>query len=74
VALREEMDKAMGAIANNALVQFEDSIASQQLLSARLVVLRTSFPFLSTDRAAPPAPIDDTSCIRSSSPAIHCRN
>jgi flagellar basal body rod protein FlgB len=59
VALREEMDKAMGAIANNALTQFEDSIACQQLLSARLVVLadELSVP-LSTD-SAPPAPIDD---------------
>lgn len=60
VALRDEMDKAMGAIANNALTQFEDSIACQQLLSARLVILadELSVP-LSTDRAAPPVPIDD---------------
>ncbi|MGD0734489.1 MAG: hypothetical protein ABR976_05050 [Terracidiphilus sp.] len=60
VALREEMDTAMGAIANNALVQFEDSIASQQLMSARLLVLadELSVP-LTTDRAASPVPIDD---------------
>jgi hypothetical protein len=38
-ALQDELGKAMRAIANNALAQFEDSIASQQVLSARLVVL-----------------------------------
>jgi hypothetical protein len=60
VALREEMGKAMGAIANNALTQFEDSIACQQLLSARLVVLadELSIP-LAADHAASPVPIDD---------------
>ena len=60
VTLREELDKAMGAIASNALEQFEDSIASQQLLSARLVVLadELSVP-LAAGNTAPPVPIDD---------------
>ncbi|MGA2849191.1 MAG: hypothetical protein ABSE46_09355 [Terracidiphilus sp.] len=60
VALREELDKAMGAIANNALTQFEDSIACQQLLSARLVVLADELAVpLATDHEASPVPIDD---------------
>jgi hypothetical protein len=60
VALREEMDKAMGAIANNALAQFEDSIACQQLLSARLVVLADQLAVpLATNRAQSADPIDD---------------
>jgi hypothetical protein len=60
VTLREEMNTAMGAIANNALAQFEDSIVSQQLLSARLLVLadELSVP-LATHRTATPDPIDD---------------
>jgi len=60
VVLRDEMDTAIGAIANNALAKFEDSIANQQLLSARLVVLadELSVP-LATARTAPPIPIDD---------------
>ena len=60
MVLRDEMNNAMGAIANNALTQFEDSIASQQQLSARLLVLaeELSVP-LATNRAASPDPIDD---------------
>jgi hypothetical protein len=60
VTLREEMNTAMEAIANNALAQFEDSIASQQQLSGRLVVLadELSVP-LANGRAASPVPIDD---------------
>jgi len=60
VVLRDEMDTAIGAIANNALAKFEDSIASQQLLSARLVILadELSVP-LATAQPAPLVPIDD---------------
>jgi hypothetical protein len=60
VTLREEMNTAMGAIANNALAQFEDSITSQQQLSARLLILadELSVP-LATGRAASADPIDD---------------
>jgi hypothetical protein len=60
VTLREEMNAAMGAIANNALAQFEDSIVSQQQLSARLLILadELSIP-LAVSRAASPDPIDD---------------
>jgi hypothetical protein len=57
--LHDELEKAMQAIANNALAQFEESIAAQQILSARLVALadELSVP-LETDRATPHAPID----------------
>jgi hypothetical protein len=59
-SLRDEIEKAMQAIANNALPQFEESIATQQLLSARLVVLadELSVP-LNEDSDAKPAPITD---------------
>jgi hypothetical protein len=59
-ALRGELDKAMRAIANNALAQFEESIASQQILSARLVVLAEKLsPSLKAESATPPIPVND---------------
>jgi|SRR5580698_9621533 hypothetical protein len=58
--LRDELEGAIGAIANNELAQFEESIASQQVLSARLVALadELSAP-LETDPTFPHSPIDD---------------
>jgi hypothetical protein len=58
--LRDELEKAIQAIGNNTLEQFEESIASQQLLSARLVTLadELSLP-LKTAPSIPPAPIED---------------
>ena len=38
-SLSFEMEKAMQAIAGNALPDLEESVASQQVLSARLLVL-----------------------------------
>jgi hypothetical protein len=38
-SLASEMEKAMQAIAHNALPDLEESVASQQIMSARLVVL-----------------------------------
>jgi hypothetical protein len=38
-SLSSEMEKAMQAIAGNALPDLEESVASQQVLSARLLVL-----------------------------------
>jgi hypothetical protein len=57
--LRDELERAIGAIANNALEQFEESVANQQILSARLVVLadRLSLP-LEKDVTAQPVPVD----------------
>jgi hypothetical protein len=59
--LRDELEKAIRAIADNNLAQFEESIASQQLLSARLVTLadELSLP-LKTAPSVPPVPVDDS--------------
>ena len=38
-SLSSEMEKAIQAIAHNALPDLEDSVASQQIMSARLLVL-----------------------------------
>src|SRR5271165_6519156 len=38
-SLAGEMEVAMQSIAGNSLAEFEDSVASQQLLSSRLVAL-----------------------------------
>jgi hypothetical protein len=38
-SLASEMEKAIQAIAHNALSDLEDSVASQQIMSARLLVL-----------------------------------
>jgi|SRR5271170_6894036 len=58
-ALRDELEKAMGAIASNALEQFEESVARQQILSARLAALadQLSLP-LEAGFATPPVPVD----------------
>jgi hypothetical protein len=58
-SLGDELQIAMRAIADNALSQFEDSVAHQQRLSARLVVLadELSIP-LNADPATPVTPID----------------
>jgi hypothetical protein len=62
-ALRDELMRAMGAIAANALAEFEESVASQQILSTRLTVLadQLSLPLEAkpaADIEAPQAPID----------------
>jgi len=62
-ALRDELIRAMGAIAANALAEFEESVASQQILSTRLTVLadQLSLPLEAepaADIEAPQAPID----------------
>lgn len=59
-SLRDELSKAMQAIAENALTQFEESVAVQQILSARLVELadQISVP-LNTDSAPPSTSIDE---------------
>ncbi|MGA3048010.1 MAG: hypothetical protein ABSD67_15370 [Terracidiphilus sp.] len=58
-SLRDELEKAMRAIADNALAQFEESVAVQQILSARLVELadQISVP-LNADSAPPSTSID----------------
>jgi hypothetical protein len=59
-ALRGELGKAMLAIANNALAQFEESIASQQVLSARLVVLAERLsPAFRAESEVPPTALND---------------
>jgi hypothetical protein len=50
----------MRAIADDALPKFEESIAAQQLFSARLLVLANELALpLEADRAASTIPIDD---------------
>jgi hypothetical protein len=62
-ALRDELERAIGAISDNALEKFEESVASQQILSARVVALadQLSLPLdagISANPAAPAVPID----------------
>jgi hypothetical protein len=62
--LRDELENAIRAIANNALAQFEESVASQQILSSRLLVLadQLSLPLESTSAPPPPSIDDDLMC------------
>jgi hypothetical protein len=59
-SLAGEMERAMKAIAQNALPDLEESVASQQIMSARLLVLadELSVP-LKSNPAASPIKIDE---------------
>jgi hypothetical protein len=58
-SLASEMQKAMQAIAHNALPDLEESVASQQIMSARLVALANEIsPPLNSNSAASPAGLD----------------
>jgi hypothetical protein len=59
-SLAGEMERAMKAIAQNALPDLEESVASQQIMSARLLVLadELSAP-LKSNPAASPIKIDE---------------
>jgi len=55
-SLASEMEKAMQAIAHNVLPDLEESVASQQIMSARLVVLADEIsPSLKSNPAVSPA-------------------
>jgi hypothetical protein len=59
-SLSFEMEKAMQAIAGNALPDLEESVASQQILSARLLVLADEIsPSLKTNSATSATGIDE---------------
>jgi len=59
-SLASEMQKAMQAIAHNALPDLEESVASQQVLSARLLVLADEIsPSLKTNSATSATGIDE---------------
>jgi hypothetical protein len=58
-SLASEMEKAMQAIAHNALPDLEESVASQQIMSARLLVLADEIsPSLKSNPAASSAGVD----------------
>jgi hypothetical protein len=58
-SLASEMQKAMQAIAHNALPDLEESVASQQIMSARLLVLADEIsPALNSNPAVSPAGLD----------------
>ena len=58
-SLASEMEKAMQAIAHNVLPDLEESVASQQIMSARLVVLADEIsPSLKSNPAVSPAGLD----------------
>ena len=58
-SLASEMQKAMQAIAHNALPDLEESVASQQIMSARLLVLADEIsPSLKSNPAVSPAGLD----------------
>jgi hypothetical protein len=55
-SLASEMEKAMQAIAHNALPDLEESVASQQIMSARLLVLANEIsPTTNSNPAVSPA-------------------
>ena len=59
-SLASEMQKAMQAIAHNALPDLEESVASQQIMSARLLVLADEIsPSLKTNSATSATGIDE---------------
>jgi hypothetical protein len=80
--LAGEMERAMRAIAHNALPDLEESVASQQIMSARLLVLAAelSAPLESSSiesgPAASPAKIDDDLAqqVRVAGDALHTLN
>jgi hypothetical protein len=58
-SLASEMQKAMQAIAHNALPDLEESVASQQIMSARLLVLADEIsPSIKSNPAVSPAGLD----------------
>jgi hypothetical protein len=58
-SLAGEMERAMQAIAHNALPDLEESVASQQIMSARLLVLADEIsPSLKSNPAISPAGAD----------------
>lgn len=58
-SLASEMEKAIQAIAHNALSDLEDSVASQQIMSARLLVLADEIsPSLKSHSTVSPADVD----------------
>jgi hypothetical protein len=60
--LASELERAMQAIAQNALSDLEESIANQQMLSGRLTVLVDELCVpLKVSRLETPAPVDEDS-------------
>ena len=58
-SLASEMEKAIHAIAHNALPDLEESVASQQIMSNRLLVLAVEIsPSLKSHSAVSPASVD----------------
>jgi hypothetical protein len=58
-SLATEMEKAMRAIAHHALSDLEESVASQQIMSARLLVLADEIsPSIKSNPGASPAGAD----------------
>jgi hypothetical protein len=59
-SLASEMERAMQAIAHNRLPDLEESVASQQIMSARLLVLADEIsPTLKSNPAVSPAGADE---------------
>jgi hypothetical protein len=59
-SLASEMEKAMQAIAHNALPDLEESVTSQQIMSARLLVLADEIsPSLKSNSAVSAAAVDE---------------
>jgi len=59
-SLASEMEKAMRAIARNALPDLEESVASQQIMSARLLALANEIsPSLKSNPAVSQAGVDE---------------
>jgi hypothetical protein len=58
-SLASEMEKAMQAVAHHALPDLEESVSSQQIMSARLLVLANEIsPTLKSNPAVSPAGLD----------------
>ncbi len=59
-SLATEMEKAIQAIAHNALADLEESVASQQIMSARLLVLADEIsPSLKSSPAVSPPGVNE---------------
>jgi hypothetical protein len=75
--LAGELERAMQAIAHNALPDLEESVATQQMLSSRLAMLVNEIcPPLEPNSPAPQARIDDTVAnqIRNASDSLQVLN